>query len=66
MIYGCKEVFDKVSEKGLGNESVKDIYEFLIQDITHRNQSLIPSRNERRSLNVKWGLVFQTCKWPYS
>ena len=57
-IYGYKEDFIRIIEKGLSTSPVKAIYDFMIQDITHRNLSLIPSRNEKRSVNVKWGVVF--------
>ena len=40
----------------------KDIYNFLIEEVTHRNLSLIPSINEKKSPNVKWGVVFKNIK----
>ena len=34
----------------------------MIKDITHRNGSIIPSRSEKRSKNVKWGVVNKNMK----
>ena len=61
-LYGHVDEFMEIIENGLSTSPAKSIYEFLIQDVTHRNQSLIPSRNERRSVNVKWSVVFKNLK----
>ena len=61
-VYGYSEDFIKVIDFGLSTSPSKAIYEFMIKDITHRNGSLIPSRSEKRSTNVKWGLVFKNIK----
>ena len=42
--------------------TAKDIFNFLVKEITHRNLSLIPSRNEKKSKNIKWGVVFKNFK----
>ena len=61
-IYGYKDVFIKIFENDLATASSKEIYEYLIQEVTCRNGSLIPSRNEKRSIQVKWGIVWKNFK----
>ena len=61
-IYGYKDDFISVFENDLATASSKITYEFLIQEITCRNGSLIPSRNEKRSIHVKWGIVWKNQK----
>ena len=46
----------------MSTSPVEDIYNFLIKEVTHRNSSLIPSRSEKKSLNIKWGVVFKNLK----
>ena len=58
-LYGYKEEFMQVYEEGLATAPVKEIYNYLLQDIVYKNGSLVPSRNEKRSKNVKWSLVFK-------
>ena len=58
-LYGYNEDFIKVYSEGLSTAPVKQIYNFLLQDEICRNGSLIPSRNEKKSPNVKWGLVWK-------
>ena len=58
-LYGHTNDFIKIAENGLSTSPSKEIYDFLILDITHRNTSLIPSRNEKRTVNVKWGTVWK-------
>ena len=61
-LYGYNEDFIQIIDNGLSTSPAKDIYNFLIQEVTHRNLSLIPSRNEKKSPNVKWGVVFKNIK----
>ena len=55
-------IFINIVENGLIMSPAKDIYYFLVKEITHRNLSLIPSRNEKKSTNIKWGVVFKNFK----
>ena len=57
-LYGYREDFLEIIDNGLSTSPSKSIYDFLLQGITHKNGSLIPSRNEKKSLNVKWSVVF--------
>ena len=50
-LYGYPEDFTRTFLSGL--TSSKCIYECLLKDIIFRNGSLIPSRNEKRAINVK-------------
>ena len=58
-LYGYNEEFVRVYREGLSTAPVKEIYNFLLQDLLYKNGSLIPSRNEKRSKNVKWSVVFK-------
>ena len=61
-VYGHKEDFIDIIENGLNTSPSKAIYEHMIKEVTHRNGSLIPSRREKKAVNVKWGLVFKNLK----
>ena len=50
------------NDNSLSTSPARDIYNFLIKEVTHRNLSLIPSRNEKKSVNIKWGVVFKNIK----
>ena len=41
------------------NSNSKEIYDFLLKNIVYKNGSVIPSRREKRSQNVKWSLVWE-------
>merc|ERR1712002_950775 len=58
-LYGYSEDFVRVYNEGLVMAPVKEIYNFLMQDMVSSNGSLIPSRREKRSQHVKWSLVWQ-------
>ena len=58
-LYGYLEDCVQVYMEGLALAPVKEIYDFLLQDTTKKNGSLIPSRSEKKSTNVKWSLVFK-------
>ena len=58
-LYGYSEDFVRVYNEGLVMAPVKEIYNFLLQDMVSCNGSLIPSRREKRSQNVKWSVVFK-------
>ena len=58
-LYGYREDFIQVYQEGLATASVKEIYNYLLQDIVYKNGSLLPSRNEKRSKSVKWSVVFK-------
>ena len=61
-IYGYNEEFVNVFSNGLATSPVKLIYDFLLEEVIYRNESLIPSRNEKKSINVKWSLAWQNFK----
>ena len=58
-LYGYNLDFVKVYKEGLAMAPVKEIYDFLLHDSIYKNGSLIPSRAEKRSNNVKWSLVWK-------
>ena len=58
-LHGYYEEFLQVYTEGIIMAPVKDIYNYLVQDVVYKNGSLIPSRNEKRSKNVKWSVVFK-------
>jgi hypothetical protein len=53
-LYGYLENFIKIYQEGLATALFKLIYDFLLEYLIYANESLIPSRNERKSANVKW------------
>ena len=61
-LYGYHKEIIKVLENDLATSTSKIIYNFLVKEITHRNDSLIPSRNEKRLTNIKWGIVWKNFK----
>ena len=61
-VYGYTEDFMDIIENGLSTSPSKNIYDYMIKEVTHRNGSLIPSRREKKVSNVKWGLVFKNLK----
>ena len=61
-ISGYNEEFINVFSNGLATSPVKLIYDFLLEEVIYRNESLIPSRNEKKSINVKWSLAWQNFK----
>jgi hypothetical protein len=61
-LYGYQKDFIKVFENDLATSTSKIIYNFLVKEITFRNDSLIPSRNEKRLTNIKWGTVWKNFK----
>ena len=54
-VYGYTEEFMEIRDNGLSTSTSKNIYDHLIEAVTHRNGSLIPSRREKKVSNVKWG-----------
>ena len=48
-----------VSRHDLVKGTTKQIYSLLLQEIISKNGSLIPSRNEKRSLGVKWSISWK-------
>ena len=57
-LYGYSEEFVRIYTEGLVLAPVKEIYNFLLKDVLYRNGSIIPSRNEKKSENIKWSVVF--------
>ena len=51
-LHGYYEEFLQVYTEGIIMAPVKEIYNYLVQDVLYKNGSLIPSRNEKRSKNV--------------
>ena len=58
-LYGYPQEFVKIYKDGLATAPVKLIYNFILKDLIYVNESLIPSRNERKSANVKWSLAWK-------
>ena len=58
-LYGYTKEFIQVHQEGLSTAPVKEIYNYLLQDLVYKNGALIPSRNEKRSKNVKWSVAFK-------
>ena len=58
-LYGYREEFTQVLQEGIATAPVKEIYNYLLQGIIYKNGSLLPSRNEKRTKNVKWSVVFK-------
>ena len=61
-IYGYFEEFEQVYMMGIGFESVKVIYKYLLKEVVEKNGSLIPSRNEKRNENIKWKVTWKNLK----
>ena len=57
-LYGYSKDFKELFEANLSSSNVKTIYNKLIEKITFKNGSLIPSRNEKRTEGIKWGLTW--------
>ena len=47
---------------GLNTSPAKLIYDFMIQEVFVRNGSLIPTRSEKKSVNVKWSISWKNFK----
>ncbi len=58
-MYGYIEDFMMIYEAGLAEAPVKCIYDFLMEKILYKNESLIPSRNEKRCEGIKWSLAWK-------
>ena len=54
--------FQTMRNESLCLDSSKVIYDHLLETITHREGVLIPSRNESRSVNTNWSVVFNNSK----
>ena len=58
-IYGYRDEFQLVIRNDLVQGTTKQIYSLLLQEIISKNGSFIPSRNEKRSLGVKWSISWK-------
>ena len=60
-VYGYWDEFQKVCKKGVDMVSCRSIYDYLLEEITHRNGELIPSRNEFRlvGMGINWDNVYR-------
>ena len=58
-LYGYPEEFLNVFKNDLATAPVKQIYDFLLQDLIYKNENFIPSRNEKKSVNVKWSVAWR-------
>ena len=56
--YGYKDIFIKMVKYSVDLSYSKNIYGVLMEDILLKNNSIVPSRNERRAVNIKW-----SCAW---
>ena len=61
-IYGYFDDFKNIYMTGLGDESVKVIYQHMVKGIVEKNGSLIPSRSEKRNENIKWNVTWKNLK----
>ena len=52
-LYGYPEDFIKIYQEGLATAPVKLIYDYLLEDLIYANESLIPSRNERKQAGAE-------------
>ena len=57
-LYGYPEILIEMWEKKVDLNQVKSIYSYLMEKITFKNGSVIPSRSEKRLQGVKWGLTW--------
>ena len=53
-LYGYTGLFKDIFLQDMAGKPVKEIYEYLMIEILEKNGSLIPSRNEKKTSNVKW------------
>ena len=58
-VYGHCNEFQMMRNEGICLNSCRFIYDHLLVTITHREGVLIPSRNETRSVNTKWSVIFK-------
>ena len=58
-LYGHKDEFIEIVKFGVDLSNSKNIYDVLMQDIILKNNSVVPSRNERRVANVKWSTAWK-------
>ena len=61
-LYGYSEEFQEILLAGFGEASVKDLYNYLMQDVLLKNGSVIPSRSEKKIENIKWRVVWNNLK----
>ena len=54
-----RDEFQLVIRNDLVQGTTKQIYSLLLQEIISKNGSFIPSRNEKRSLGVKWSISWK-------
>ena len=52
--YGYDHVMENYLNKFDKESKVKDIYLEMVKDKYEKNGSIIPSRNEKRSTNIRW------------
>ena len=58
-IYGYTEDLIEIVKAEKKKAEVKDIYEILLEKVTQKNGSLIPSRNEKKTAGIKWKVVWK-------
>ena len=61
-LYGYSELFKDIYLQDMAVRPVKEIYEYLMKEILEKNGSLIPSRNEKKTDNVKWNISWKNLK----
>ena len=57
-LYGYKSDLVTLVKAGIDMKSSKYIYNFLMEDILFINNSIIPSRSEKRTENIKWSVAW--------
>ena len=58
-IYGYTGDFTEVMKVGVMMSMASNIYKYLIEEVICRNNSVIPSRSEKRSEHVQWRIAWQ-------
>ena len=61
-LYGYKEDFISMQKDGVDFKSSKHIYDYLLADIVLKNNSVIPSRSEKRVRSVRWSVAWKNWK----
>ena len=58
-LYGYPNLFKDLYDLNIVAEPVKKIYAKLVDKLISKNESLIPSRNEKRTGGIKWSITWK-------
>ena len=61
-LYGYKEELVKAIKAGVDVKHTRTAYSYLIEDQLFKNNSIIPSRSERKVDGVKWSIAWTNWK----